>query len=227
MIGVQSGLFWFGQKYLGVWKEWITLVQFSSAYVPFFGAFALALNASLNEEIMFRIFGMGWFTKYTKRLVLAVIGTALVWGFGHSGYAIFPVWFRGIEVGVIGIIYGIIFLRYGIIPLIVAHYLFDVYWSIAAYVLGASTPFLFYGSLAVFALPLLMGVWAYWRNASEVERPLTLAFDRTQHYNVGVLIAFVRQKKSEGVLPAVIRQELLTHNWDVEIVDNALQEVFG
>lgn len=226
MVGVQSGMFWFGQKYLGVWKEWVKLTQFSSAYIPFFGAFALAINASLNEEVMFRIFGISWATKYCKRVGLAVLVTALVWGFGHSGYAIFPVWFRGIEVGVIGIIYGVIFLRYGVMPLLVAHYLFDVYWSIAAYVLGTSTPFLFYGSAAIFVLPLVIGLFAYWRNKSEDERPLTLAFNRTEHYNIGVLMAFVRQKKQEGVLSLQVRQELIDHNWDVELVDSAIKDVF-
>ncbi|HNX81342.1 MAG TPA: CPBP family intramembrane metalloprotease [Candidatus Omnitrophota bacterium] len=226
MLGVQAVLFWVGQTYLGVWKEWIKLTQFSSAYIPFFGAFALAVNASFNEEVIFRIFGMSLATKYCKRLACAVVCTAVVWGFGHSAYAIFPVWFRGIEVSIIGIIFGIIFLRYGVMPLLVAHYLFDVYWSIAAYVLGKSTPFLLYGSITVFALPLVLGLIAYWRNKSEEERPLTLAFDRTQHYNVGVLVAFVRQKKLAGTAPSQVRLELIEHNWDVELVDSAIKEVF-
>ncbi|MFA5117702.1 MAG: CPBP family intramembrane glutamic endopeptidase [Candidatus Omnitrophota bacterium] len=127
LIGMQAGLFYLGQRYFGVWKEWFRLSQYSSSYFPVFSAFTVGFIASLNEEVVYRLFGISWGKKYLRNTLLAVIAASFLWGFGHSEYAIFPTWFRGIEVGTMGLVYGFVFLRYGIIPLIVAHYLFDVF----------------------------------------------------------------------------------------------------
>jgi len=172
LIGVQAAIFYLGQKYLGVWKEWFRLTQFSTAYLPFLTAFAIGLNASFNEEVLFRLFGITWGKKYLKNTVLAIIFTSLIWGFGHSEYAIFPVWFRGIEVTILGLIYGFIFIRYGLIPLIVAHYLFDVFWGVAAYILGHTTTYLFGSSVFILVIPLIFAYFAYFMNKEEKEREI-------------------------------------------------------
>ena len=226
LIGIQAVIFYLGQKYLGVWKEWFRLTQFSTAYLPFLTAFAVGLNASFNEEVLFRLFGITWGKKYLKNTVLAVIFTSLIWGFGHSQYAIFPVWFRGIEVSILGLIYGFIFIRYGLIPLIVAHYLFDVFWGVAAYILGHTTKYLFSSSLFVLAIPLIFACIAYFMNKEEKEREINAILDNTQRYNLGILITFVSARKSGGFNAALISKELIEHNWDIDLVDLAINEVF-
>ncbi|MDD2752402.1 MAG: hypothetical protein PHN59_04655 [Candidatus Omnitrophica bacterium] len=52
MLGAQAVIFYFGQQYLGVWKEWLNLTQFSSAYWPLFSAFVIAVTAGINEEVI-------------------------------------------------------------------------------------------------------------------------------------------------------------------------------
>jgi len=156
MLGLQSGAFYFGQKYLGVWVERIKFTELSSAYIPFLSAFLIGYKAGFSEEIIYRIFGISWAKRYFKNIFLAMLIPALVWGFSHTQYAIFPVWFRGIEVSLMGLFFAFIFLRYGIIPAIIAHYLFDVFWGVAGYILGNTTPYLFISSVFIMAIPLIL-----------------------------------------------------------------------
>ncbi len=225
-IGLQAGIFAFGQKYLGVWREWFSFTRYSSTYLPAFSALVLAFSASISEETFFRLFGIAWARKYARNTFLAVVLTAVLWGFGHSTYAIFPVWFRGVEVSLIGLGYGFIFLRYGIVPVLVAHYLFDVFWGAAAHLLGRSTPGLFAGALAVFLLPLGCALVAFLRNRSETERPIAVAFSPTQRYNSDILAAYCLKRRQEGASAAQLRPELLRHNWDSALVDAAFRVAF-
>ncbi|MDD4955163.1 MAG: CPBP family intramembrane metalloprotease, partial [Candidatus Omnitrophica bacterium] len=156
----------------------------------------------------------------------AVLLTSLLWGFGHTGYAIFPVWFRVFEISLIGLFFGFVFLRYGIIPLIVAHYLFDVFWVGAAYILGRSQPHLFAGAIFILAIPLIYAVIAYIQNREDKERDTITMLDKIQEYNLQVLSAFVSAKKAEGITRQKIRAELLLHNWDPSLVDIVINRVF-
>lgn len=226
ILGFQAAIFYLGQKYAGVWKEWIRLTQFSSSYVPFLSAFIIGVNATFSEEIIFRIFGISLAKKYLKNSILAVAVISLCWGLGHSGYAVFPVWFRVLEITLIGLLFGFIFFRYGIIPLIVAHYLFDVFWGVAAYLLGRSQPYLFFGSIVIMALPLVWAVIAYWRNKEDNEQEAKLLLDVTQRYNLDILITFVSSKKSQGLSAQAIKEELMLHHWDSFLVELAIKEVF-
>jgi membrane protease YdiL (CAAX protease family) len=155
LLGTQAVLFYAGQKTLGVWKEWIRLTELSSAFVPFLSIFAVSITAGFSEEVTFRLFGINLGKKYLKNSLLAILLTSFVWGLGHSTYAIFPVWFRCLEVGLLGVIYGTVFLRYGLLPLITAHYLFDAFLGAAGYLFGHAKGLMFAGSLSVLLLPLL------------------------------------------------------------------------
>jgi membrane protease YdiL (CAAX protease family) len=225
MIGLQAGLFFIGQKYFGVWKQWLKLTQFSSAYIPFLSALAIGLTASFTEEIVFRLFGITWLKKYLRNTVVAICVSAVIWGFGHTQYAIFPVWFRGIEVTLIGFFLGFIFIKYGIIPLIVAHYLFDVFWAAAAYILGKSPGYLFWGSLTLLLIPLIFAVFAYLLNRPEEPREIKLALNANQRYNLTVLAAFISGKREQGLNTCQIETELVGHGWDPELVEIAMRQI--
>ena len=226
MLGLQAAVFYFGHKYMGVWKEWLTLTRLSSSYLPFLSAFILGATASFNEEIVYRFFGISLAKKYFKNTVIAIALPALIWGFGHSAYAIFPVWFRGIEVSLIGFLLGFIFIRYGLIPLLVAHYLFDVFWGVASYILSQTTFYLFTSSLLVLALPLIFAIIAYLMNREEKEKEIKTMLNATEEYNLGILRSFVSLKKSQGMDANLVREELIHHNWDSLLVDLALAEAY-
>lgn len=225
-LGFQASVFYLGQRYLGVWREWIKLTQLSSASIPFLSAFIIGSSASLNEEIVFRLFGINWAKKYFKNTVLAVILTSLIWGFGHADYPIFPVWFRGIEVSLLGLWFGFVFIKYGLIPLLIAHYLFDVFWGTAAYILGKSPAYLFLGSFAILIIPFVFAVIVYFMNREEKEKEIKMLLDSTQKYNLDILITFIALKKSQGYSAKTIKEELLRHNWDIVLIDLAIREVF-
>ncbi|MDD5660749.1 MAG: type II CAAX endopeptidase family protein [Candidatus Omnitrophica bacterium] len=226
MLGLQAVVFYNGQKYLGVWREWYTMTYFSSSYVPLFSAFVIGASASLNEEINFRLFGISLAKKYLRNSILAVILASVVWGMGHTMYAIFPVWFRIVEISLIGLFYGFIFIRFGIIPLLVAHYLFDVFLCSAAYLLGKSSLYLFYTSVGLLAIPLFLAILAYFTNKSQIDKPLRNTLDEVQVYNLGVLVTFVSAKRSQGCSIESIKNELIRHNWDHLLVGLAIKEVF-
>ncbi|MCK9594302.1 MAG: CPBP family intramembrane metalloprotease [Candidatus Omnitrophica bacterium] len=225
MIGLQAGLFFIGQKYFGVWKQWLKLTQFSSAYIPFLSALAIGLTASFTEEIVFRLFGITWLRKYLRSTLIAVCVSAAIWGFGHTQYAIFPVWFRGIEVTLIGLFLGFIFIKYGLIPLIVAHYLFDVFWAAAAYILGKSPGYLFWGSLTLMLIPLGFAVIAYLLNRPEKAQEIRLALNANQRYNLTVLAVFISRKKEQGMELRQIEAELVGHGWDPGLVEIAMSQI--
>ncbi|MFA6216782.1 MAG: CPBP family intramembrane glutamic endopeptidase [Candidatus Omnitrophota bacterium] len=226
LIGMQAGLFYLGQRYWGVWKEWFKLSQYSSSYFPVLSAFTVGIVASLNEEVVYRLFGISWGKKYLRNTVLAVIMASYLWGFGHSEYAIFPTWFRGIEVGTMGLVYGFVFLRYGIIPLIVAHYLFDVFWGTAVYIVGHTTASLYAGSVFILLIPLFFALVAFIRNEPDTERKIGPALNRIQRYNLDVLVTFVSDRKLKGGGSKAINAELIAHNWDIDLVKLALAKVF-
>jgi len=142
-------------------------------------------------------------------------------------YAIFPVWFRIIEVSMIGIFYGFIFFRFGIIPLIVSHYLFNVFWGSADYIFGRSDLYLFLGSIGCLAIPLVFAAAAYLLNKKDEEKQIKLALDKTQEYNLQMLVIFISAKKSQGYSSDMIKKELIHHNWEHLLIDLAIEEVFG
>ncbi len=226
LLGFQAVLFYFGQEYLGVWKELTSLSQFSSSYLPFFGAFVIGINASLDEEIIFRLFGISLSKRFLKNTTLAVLLSSLVWGFGHTSYAIFPVWFRGIEVSLLGLVFGFAFIKFGFITVVTAHYLFDVFWGTATYIFGHSSPYLFFSSLAILGIPLVFAAVAFFANKEDKEKEIRVGLDNTQKYNLGVLVVFISVQKNKGFDAATIKKGLLSHNWDIDLVELAIEEVF-
>ncbi|MCK5178477.1 MAG: hypothetical protein KAR32_03030, partial [Candidatus Omnitrophica bacterium] len=112
MLGMQSFLFKIGQTYLGVWVEHQWVNNISTAYLPFLAAFTIGYKASFSEEIMYRLYAIGLGKKIFNKInpgggktniLIVVVLTSLVWGFAHSSYPVFPVWFRGFEVTCLGL----------------------------------------------------------------------------------------------------------------------------
>jgi hypothetical protein len=226
VIGLQSTAFWLGQKFLGVWVEQIRLVEMSSAYLPFLAALVIGFRASLNEEILFRLFGIGLGKRYLKNTALAIFFCSVIWGFGHSEYAVFPTWFRGIEVSLMGLLLGFVFIKFGLVVVIVAHYAFDVFWGVAPYILSRATPHLFISSLCILLFPLLIALIAYIINGREEERKLEWLLNSHQKFNLEVLISFLKQNKNQMPPVHKLQEELINHGWDVSVVESAIKQVY-
>jgi hypothetical protein len=85
----------------------------------------IGLVAAITEETTYRLFGISLVKRYTRSTLLALLIPAMIWAFGHSSYEVFPVYLRGIELTIGGVLFGLAFLRWGLIACIVAHFVID------------------------------------------------------------------------------------------------------
>ena len=226
MLGIQSVIIGLGQRYAGVWVEHAWMNNLSTAYLPFLAAFTLGFKASFTEELMFRLFAISFGKKVLGNTLAAVVISSLMWGFSHSNYPVFPMWFRGIEVTCLGLFLSWVYLRFGIIPAIVGHYLFDVFWNCAEYMLGVTRPFYFFSSLSVLLLPLAWAATAFFLNKKTELQPMRWRMTRHQFYNLEVLKTFFRQHPEavRGKAPQQVIDEISCHGWDPAVVEAAMED---
>lgn len=161
MIGLQTVIFEFGYRFGDVWVEQTLLNRLSTAYFPFLGILTFALNASVTEETFYRLFGLSFGKKMFRNLTAAILFSSAIWGLSHTGYMVFPLWFRGLEVTILGIFISIVYLRFGLICVIVLHFIFDAFWASSPYLFGRCGGWDFMMSLAVLSLPLLFALYAF------------------------------------------------------------------
>ena len=216
ILGVQAYIYDLGFRYCGVWDELSWLTQASTALLPAFTALAIGFQASFSEEAMFRLFAINLFKKYGLPTMAAVFLSAAIWGFGHTGYEIFPMWFRGVEVTCIGLVMGFFYLRFGIVCVIAAHFLIDSFLSGMPYLLNPRPTFDFFSSLAVIALPLLLAFIALILNKNTPEKPLSINFNPQQQFNYKLLQELCAGKTLEEM--TALRKDLDRHGWDPAII---------
>ncbi len=170
LIGYGVGLFFLGyltvfylvgRKFLGVWlpaeSRYSNMVSY---YVPFLVPLVLSLAASLSEEFTSRLFSISFLKRYLKLTPVALLIPAVIWAFAHSSYQVFPVYVRGIELTIGGLIFGFVFIKYDILACIVAHYVVDAI-LFAMPLLGSDNNYFMISGLVVIGLglvPLLLGL---------------------------------------------------------------------
>ncbi len=227
MLGIQSLTIAFGKKYLGVWEEHSFLTQMTSTYIPVLAAFTIGFKASINEELMYRLFAINLGKKIFKNTILAVLISSLIWGFAHSNYPVFPVWFRGLEVTLLGLFLASVYLKFGIIPVIIAHYLFDVFWSVADFLLGSTSPYYVNSALFVLLLPAGFALITFVINKKGEEKPLQWKLNKHQIYNKKILTEYLENHKELWTDQPikVIAKEIASHGWDIAVVEMALEHM--
>jgi len=221
VLGVQSFIFNWGFKYCGVWDELSWLTQSSTTLLPALTAVVIGFQASFSEEAMFRLFAINLFKKYGVPTILAIFLSAAMWGFGHTGYEIYPMWFRGVEVTCIGIIMGIFYLRFGIMCVITAHFLIDAFYCNMPYLLNRHASFDFYSALIVTVLPLLLALIALIFNKGTQEKPLSIRFNSQQQFNYNLLKDLCSSKTPEELI--ALKKELQRHGWDAAIIQRVFE----
>lgn len=120
ILGVQSIVYYLAEQRFDVWS---TEDPSSSTYNLLWpGLFpTLAWAAAISEEAVFRLFGIILFKKLFKNTFIAVLIPSFLWAMGHTGYPVYPVYTRLVEVTILGIIFGYAFLKYGLITAIFTH----------------------------------------------------------------------------------------------------------
>lgn len=227
LLGIQSVLFTVGEKYFNVWTEFQFLTQWTSAYWPFLAAMTFALKASVSEEAMYRLFALSFGKKILNSFLFAAVLSSLLWGFGHSFYPVYPMWFRGIEVSLLGLFLCLMYWKFGIVTVLVGHYLFDAFWMLAGYLFGDVKPVYFGSAVAVLILPAIFAFIAFIYRRDIPERPLALFLNQHQKFNADILQDYlVRHPEMwQGKSPAVAAKEIARHGWDIVVVETVLERL--
>ena len=169
LIGYGVGLFFLGyltlfylvgRRFLGVWlpaeSPYSNVVSY---YLPFLAPLAISLMAALSEEFTSRLFSISFLKRYLRLTPVALLIPAVIWAFAHSSYQVFPVYVRGIELTIGGLIFGFVFIRYDILACVVAHYVVDAV-LFATPLINSENNYLRVSGFIVIALgmvPLLLG----------------------------------------------------------------------
>jgi len=145
VLGFQSLLFFIAGKLFDVWATSDPLMSTHNLLEPALFPL-LAWSAAISEEAVFRLFGIVFFVYMFRllgnrlfrmtgsvffqrtivHLVPAVVLSNMIWALGHTGYSIYPVYTRFIEVSLLGFIFAYAFLRYGLLTAIFAHATMDI-----------------------------------------------------------------------------------------------------
>lgn len=126
ILGYLTVFYLIAQRYLGAWLP--AEGPYSSIfnmYLPFLAPLTISLVAAVSEELTYRLFGISLVKRYARSTVLALLVPAAIWAFGHSNYPVFPVYLRGIELTIGGVLFGLAFLQFGLLACIVAHFVID------------------------------------------------------------------------------------------------------
>ena len=128
-----------------------------------------------------------------------------------------------------GIFLSCVYLNFGIIPVLVGHYVFDVFWGTAEFLLGKMHSLNFYSSVFVLLLPCLFGLLAFFKNKPETERRLAWILNEHQAFNAVVLKTYLNsyREKFKNQAKEKTRNELISHNWDVAVVDTVLSDFYN
>lgn len=97
---------------------------------PAISAALIGVSAAGLEELSCRVVALGLLKRLLKNFWLANFIQAIIWGFAHSQYPQQPSYARGVELTVVGLVFGWIINRYGVLPCFVAHYLYDAFLTV-------------------------------------------------------------------------------------------------
>ncbi|HEY3275101.1 MAG TPA: type II CAAX endopeptidase family protein [Syntrophorhabdaceae bacterium] len=154
-IGYVTLFYVAGQRFIGVWSP--VQVKFSNSFATYFPsltAIYTGFSAAFTEELTFRLFAIAILYRLFGRVWPAVVIPAFIWGFAHTTYPQEPVWIRGAELTLAGLVYGWVFLRYGLVTTLVSHFIYNVFVGIVPQ-LQSGQPGLVLNGLLALTLPLL------------------------------------------------------------------------
>lgn len=229
LLGCQGLLLEGGERFFNVWVEYSWMTSLSTSYFPFIAAITLGLNASISEEVLYRLFGINVGKKIFKNTAAAVVVSSLLWGFAHTTYPIYPMWYRAVEVSALGFLMAFVYLRYGLICTIVSHYVFNVFWHSTGYLFGSAHIFYRAGSVLALSLPLIWAIIAFLLNRKVQERPLRWRLNKHQLFNAEVLTAYLKAHapRFQGRAANDIKSEIAANGWDFAVVEVAVDEFLG
>ena len=146
----------------------VDLSRTMSGPMPWVEAMQTGFSASFNEEMIFRVGAVLLLWRILRMRWLAVLLAAATWGFMHSNYPQMPGYTRGIELTIVGIVWGTLMLRYGVVATLTAHYLYDCGMG-SLIVLQGSGWGNKAGAIVVTVWPVALFLWGVFRPRAELE----------------------------------------------------------
>lgn len=139
----------FTSKYINWWlpSEELFNPNILATYFPWISSLTNSLIAGFTEECLFRAIPLASaaligtrFGGRTKWIASAFIIQALIFGAAHANYPAQPAYARLVELIIPSFIFGGIYLLFGLLPSIIAHFTYDVFWlSVPLFISHAST----------------------------------------------------------------------------------------
>ena len=171
-LGYITLFYMIGRRYFGVFLPaegpYSNLL---GTYLPWLAPLSIALLAAVSEEFVSRMFSITFLKRYIKWTPAALLIPAAIWAFGHSNYQVFPVYIRGIELTIAGVIFGLFFLRFNIMTCIVAHYVIDAIMIGLPLLKSGNTYYILSGVVVCLlsGVPLVLGIPGIMRKAPPEE----------------------------------------------------------
>ena len=167
MIGLDLSyvvIFYFiATRLLGWWNPSESLIDPNvlASYMPWFTSISRSFQAGFIEECVFRALPLAAAALIGKRLdrqrlwiIGAFILQALIFGAAHANYPAQPFYARMIELVIPSFIFGGLYLSFGLIPAILSHYVYDVFWF-ALPIFISDAPNVIYQQIIIIILALL------------------------------------------------------------------------
>lgn len=152
VFGIHIGyvaLFYLGGQHLGVWSPLeVRDVATLSSISPAFSSFAVGVNASVTEELMYRVLCFALAQRVFKNFWIANLVQAAGWAFMHSDYPQEPAYARGVELTIVGLFYGYLMRRFGVMAGIISHFIYDAFLGVTPLLLSPNLSLAFSGILA-------------------------------------------------------------------------------
>ena len=106
-----------------------------ATYAPWITPFSLAASAGFFEEILFRALPLAacavlgrYYNREKTGIFLGFITQALIFAACHAAYPQYPGYFRLVELLLPSWIFGALYLYFGLLPGILAHFFFDLFF---------------------------------------------------------------------------------------------------
>ena len=164
-----------GTKFFHIWMPPNTeYTNILGTTLPFLYPLTGALIAAVDEEFIYRFFSVAFLKEVFKPIWVCLLMPALIWGFAHSTYHIFPTYVRGIELTVLGIVLAIVFLKYGLGTVIIGHFVANVTLMVLPLLKSNNLYYFISGLLVIMITILPIGLIIYVRkNAKKCTGPIS------------------------------------------------------
>jgi L-amino acid N-acyltransferase YncA len=156
-------------------------VSYSNLYAtpfPFLSPITTGLAPAVEEELLYRLVGIGLILGLTKKRWLALLIPGLLWGFAHASYVRDPIYFRGIELTLSAIfVMGVFFLTFDLTTTIIGHMTYNAMLGALPMLRSGEPYFVFSGLVVILFLvsPVLPGLvqvlWQKLRGVSPSAEP--------------------------------------------------------